>query len=192
MELINNLNFKTKNMENVIWGEVPAQRKRKEERFSTPVMTMSAIDKPGAGRKFSFNNAAQTALEIVGEDIISFGFDTNSKKIFVKKTDTGGFKLTKTCTLSDKKTYEFIARLLDLNIETENHFDLVEVEGRGYFELCYMIEDAAEVFDTISEETIAIAEDVVLNNEAEVEVVEILEERTTEETLGETEEGELW
>ena len=67
-------------MENVIWGEVPAQRKRKEERFSTPVMTMSAIDKPGAGRKFSFNNAAQSALEIVGEDISGVNFSFHGQE----------------------------------------------------------------------------------------------------------------
>lgn len=169
-------------MENVIWGEVPAQRKRKEEKFSTPVMTMAAIDKPGAGRKFIFNKAAQTALGIEGENSISFGFDTSSKKIFVKKTTTGGFKLTKTCTLSDKKTYEFIAKLKGLNIEVENHFDVVEVEGKGYFELCVMeaTENVVEENTNASETTASYPEDSVEEvTLVEVEVVE--EEEITEE-----------
>ena len=168
-------------MENVIWGEVPAQRKRKEEKFSTPVMTMAAIDKPGAGRKFIFNKAAQTALGIEGENSISFGFDTSSKKIFVKKTTTGGFKLTKTCTLSDKKTYEFIAKLKGLNIEVENHFDVVEVEGKGYFELCTMeATENVEEENTNAPEITSYLEDSV----EEVTLVEVVEEEEV------TEEGE--
>lgn len=167
-------------MENVIWGEVPAQRKRKEEKFSTPVMTMAAIDKPGAGRKFIFNKAAQTALEIEGEDNVSFGFDTESKKIFVKKTTTGGFKLTKTCTLSDKKTYEFIAKLKGLSIEVENHFDVVEVEGKGYFELSVMEIGDAEVENT-NAETISYPENSEEEEVTLMEVEVVEEEEVTEE-----------
>ena len=68
-------------MEGIIWGNVPAQRKRKEEKYNFAVVTMSAIDKPGAGRKFSFNKAAQEVLGIQGEDRISFGFTPDGKHI---------------------------------------------------------------------------------------------------------------
>jgi hypothetical protein len=123
-------------MENVVWGEVPAQRKRKEEKFNFPAVTMSAIDKPGAGRKFSFNKAAQEALDIKGEERVSFGFATDTKQIFVRKvTGEAGFQLTKTCTLSDKRTYEFIAKRLDLNSEVENTFSVNMIAGQNYGEL---------------------------------------------------------
>jgi hypothetical protein len=116
-------------MQDLIWDAIPAQRKRKEEKFSFPVMTMSAIDKPGAGRKFSFNKAAQEALGIQGEDRISFGFNSATKEIFLRKaSEDAGFQLTKTCTISDKRTYEFIVKLLALNSEVENDFSLEEIE----------------------------------------------------------------
>jgi hypothetical protein len=131
-------------MENVVWGLVPAQRTRKQEKFNGPVVTMSAIDKPGAGRKFSFNKAAQELLGIVGEDRVSFGFIPAEKSfgIFVRKvTDDSGFLLTKTCTFSDKKTYEFIAKRLDLNTEVETNFDVAMVAGQNYAQLTLKTSD---------------------------------------------------
>jgi hypothetical protein len=112
-------------MEDLVWDSVPAQRKRKAEKYSFPAITMSAIEKVGAGRKFSFNKAAQELLEIEGEDRVSFGFSTDRKVIAVRKaTEDSGIQLTKTCTISDKKTYDFIVKLLDLNTSVENDFSI--------------------------------------------------------------------
>ena len=57
-------------MENFTWDAVPSQRQRKTEKYDYPVMTMAALAKPGAGRKFSFNKAAQDFMSIEGEDRI--------------------------------------------------------------------------------------------------------------------------
>lgn len=115
-------------MEDLIWDAVPAQRKRKEEQFTFPVVSMSALQKVGAGRKFTFNKAAQELLGIVGEDRLSFGFQASTQSIFLKKaTGDSGFKLTKTCTISDKRTYEFITKMLGLNNEVENNFSVEAV-----------------------------------------------------------------
>lgn len=118
-------------MQDLIWDAVPTQRKKKEELFSTPVVSMSAIEKVGAGRKFSFNKAAQELLGIKGEERISFGFTQDGNHIFVRKetSEDKGFKLTQTCTISDKKTYEFVAKRLSLNTDVENHFDVIPLEG---------------------------------------------------------------
>lgn len=114
-------------MENLIWDGVPAQRTRKTEKFDFAVVTMSAIDKPGAGRKFTFNKAAQVALGIQGEDHVSFGFSADGTIIAVRKAVApAGLKLTKTCTLSDKRTYEFIIKRVNLDMSVENHFKLVD------------------------------------------------------------------
>ena len=64
------------------WGIPNAGRTKKEEQFNTPVVTMSAIIKDGAGRKFSFNKAAAEALGLVKPDennasYVSFGFNGN-------------------------------------------------------------------------------------------------------------------
>jgi len=162
-------------MENVVWGLVPAQRTRKEEKFTTPVVTMSAIDKPGAGRKFSFNKAAQELLGIEGENRISFGFITapTNFNIFVRKVeDESGFLLTKTCTFSDKKTYEFIAKRLELNTEVETDFDVTIVAGENYAQLTLKTSD-----------NVAIVEEEVLTMPAPDK--ETVEEEITE-TISET------
>jgi hypothetical protein len=123
-------------MENIIWGEVPAQRKRREEKYSTAVVTMSAIVEKGAGRKFTFNRATQELLGIQGEDRISFGFTGDGAHIYLRKANgEEGFQLTKTCSLSDKKTYEFIAKRLKLNTDVESDFDVVAIADGAYFEM---------------------------------------------------------
>jgi hypothetical protein len=109
------------------WGSVPAKRQKKVEKYSTPVLTFIAVDpeKKGAGRKMIFNKAAQEALDIAGEDNVSFGFAKGTKQAFVKKAVAPeGFQLTKTCTFSDKKTFEFILENFGLNEALENEFDL--------------------------------------------------------------------
>ena len=164
-------------MENVVWGLVPAQRTRKQEKFNTPVVTMSAIDKPGAGRKFTFNRAAQELLGIVGEDRVSFGFIPSEKSfgIFVRKvTDDSGFLLTKTCTFSDKKTYEFIAKRLDLNTEVESDFDVTMVAGQNYAQLTLKTSDNTMAVVDQEEEELETVED---KETVEEEVAETVEER---------------
>ena len=117
-------------MEGLIWDEVPAQRKRKEEQFAFPVVTLSAIEKLGAGRKFSFNAAAQKELDVKGGDRISFGFSTDKKLAAVRKaTGDSGFALTQTCTISDKKTYEYMVKMFGLDTAIENHFEISLVNG---------------------------------------------------------------
>jgi hypothetical protein len=160
-------------MENVVWGEVPAQRTRKQEKFSHPVVTMSAIDKPGAGRKFSFNKAAQEALGIQGEDRISFGFETNGKRIFVRKAEgDAGFQLTKTCTLSDKRTYEFITKRWDLNSEVENNIAIAMENSYGELQLITSTETTVtnNVEEVIEEESANVMEEVYPEPAVEEEV----------------------
>jgi hypothetical protein len=136
-------------MQDLIWDAVPAQRKRKEEQFTVPVLTMSALVKAGGGRKFTFNKASQEVLEIEGEDRVSFGFSADGQHIFVRKAaGDAGFALTKTCTLSDKRTFEFIAKRLGLNTEVENHFAFTASEYPGVFELTLMTVTDAPVFAT--------------------------------------------
>jgi hypothetical protein len=136
-------------MQDLIWDAVPAQRKRKEEQFTVPVLTMSALVKAGGGRKFTFNKASQSLLEIEGEDRVSFGFSADGQHIFIRKAaDKAGFALTKTCTLSDKRTFEFIAKRLGLNTEVENHFGFTACEYPGVFELLTMTVTDSPVFVT--------------------------------------------
>jgi hypothetical protein len=171
-------------MENVVWDAVPAQRTRKQEKYSTPVITMSAIDKPGAGRKFSFNKAAQDALGVVGEDRVTFGFQADGNKIFIRKESNSeaGFQLTKTCSLSDKKTYEFIVKRWNLNSEVETELDLVMSDNFGELFIkntsdnvpvaTKEVEEALTIENTNFEEEIedAVTENSVSDEESEEDV----------------------
>lgn len=173
-------------MENVVWDAVPAQRTKKREKYSTPVITMSAIDKPGAGRKFSFNKAAQEALEIKGEDRVTFGFQADGNKIFIRKESNpqAGFQLTKTCTLSDKKTYEFIVKRWNLNSEVETELDLVM--GDSFGEL--IIKDSANTTATVVEE---VEEEILTVENTDFE--EEIEEAVTESPVNNEESDEdVW
>ena len=121
------------------WGIPNAGRTKKEEQFNTPVVTMSAIIKDGAGRKFSFNKAAAEALGLVKPDennasYVSFGFNGND--LYCKSSITeGNFKTNKSFSFSDKKMFEYIVKSKELSISSENYLHLEEVEGEGMFKV---------------------------------------------------------
>ena len=140
-------------MENFTWDAVPSQRQRKTEKYNYPVMTMAALSKPGAGRKFSFNKAAQELMSIEGENRISFGFNSDRTIVAVRKAEgENGFKLTKTCTLSDKKTFEFISKSLKLSNDIENDFKFCNNEGFYSLELLDVRADIRPELGTIDNE----------------------------------------
>ena len=140
-------------MEDFTWGAVPSQRQRKTEKYTYPVMTMAALSKPGAGRKFSFNKAAQELLNVSGEDRIAFGFNTSRTIVAIRKEDgDAGFKLTKTCTFSDKKIFEFISKTLGLSNDAENEFKISENTGFYSLELLDIRADIRPELGTIDTE----------------------------------------
>lgn len=192
-------------MEDLMWGELPKQRVRKEEKFSTAVLTMAAVEKVGGGRKFVFNKAAQADLEIVGEDKISFGFDKVNNVIAVRKSNTDkSLQLTKTCTVSNKEWFEFIAKHFGLNIEAENNFDLIATNNYFTLSLRVLDNDSNNVVETailteespviefhttdlgeVNDEEIVEEEEVILTDSYEDLEVE-------EEEVSETDEQEEW
>lgn len=176
-------------MENqVTWG-VPTQRTRKVEKFNTPVITMSAIAE-GTGRKFSFNKAAQDLLGLVkGEAYVGIGFSGDN--VYVKSFDNDdsptSFKLTNTFTFSNKKYFEYLAKLNGLDTSTENHLHIEELEGQGMCKVALISQDGdddsteetAKTEETVEVEEVDADADVETNTNVEPEsevVVETEEE----------------
>lgn len=129
-------------MSELIWG-VPAQRvSRKVEKFTTPVVTMAKIEE-GKGRKFTFNKAAQESLGLVGgESHISFGFGEGTIAVMASENETANsFSLTKQCSISNKKTAEYIAKVSNLDTTVENYLHLEEVEGQSYMTVSHISND---------------------------------------------------
>lgn len=134
-------------MENLNWGEIPLLRQRKQESSTEPMVSMSALTKKGAGRKFAFNKAAQTVMGLQGEEFIAMAFA--GTRIFVRVVAEGtenAYQLTKTCAFSNKRVYQSIGRLLELNDQLENSFKVIPVEGETYSEL--VLQDTTEVSAT--------------------------------------------
>lgn len=146
------------------WG-VPAQRATKMEKFTTPVVTMSAFAGKGSGRKLSFNKAAVDSLGLVkpengNESFVTFGRNTGTNEIVLAASLTENesmkfFKVNKSFSFSDKKTYEFIAYTLKLDTSVENYLHIEAVEGEPYF----------RVADTTTEETTNNDDDFAGNQE---------------------------
>jgi|AntRauTorckE6833_2_1112554.scaffolds.fasta_scaffold08634_3 hypothetical protein len=117
-------------MSDLTWG-VPTQRKKKTEKFNTPVLAMSKLEGKGSGRKFSFNKAAQEALGIDSEEeqsvMIGFPKGEDNNTVFVKVVNgevETGYKLTKSATFSNKKIFEFITNRKELSNDVENELHL--------------------------------------------------------------------
>lgn len=138
------------------WG-VPAQRQQKKEQFSTPVVTMSALAGKGTGRKFSFNKAAIAAMGLVSPDeetgaqsFVTVGKNTETGEIVImasseEKEGMQFFKTNKSFSFSDKKTYEFISRTLQLEDSVEKHLHIEEVVGDGYFKVTSVVHEGQDV-----------------------------------------------
>ncbi len=169
-------------MENFTWDAVPSQRQRKTEKYDYPVLTMAALSKPGAGRKFTFNKAAQNLLDIQGEDRVSFGFNADRTIVAIRKAEgDAGFKLTKTCTFSDKKIFEFISKTLELSNDVENEFKINSKEE--FFTLRQITEDDNINLNDYNEES-EVAE-VTLQKEEVLDTEQVaVPEVTVADTIG--------
>ena len=153
--------------ETIAWGVPNAGRTKKEEQFDTPVVTLAAILKDGAGRKFSFNKAAVEALGLVKPEedsatYVAFGF--NGEDLFCKASVTeedNMFKTNKSFSFSDKKTFEYIVKKKGLSIDVENALHLEEVEGAGMFKVtCSTAETTSEKVAVVEMKTEEVVEEV--------------------------------
>jgi hypothetical protein len=139
---------------NVQWG-VPTQRTKKMEKFNTPVITMNSLAKKGAGRKFQFNKAAVEALGLEsGESYITFGFQGDKILVLASADEQSpaSLKITKSYSISNKKTYEYIAKSKDLDTNSENYLYLNSVDGQPYMEIKCIGNENEEGVEQLSKE----------------------------------------
>ena len=158
-------------MTDFTWDAVPSQRQRKTEKYDYAVLTMAALAKPGAGRKFTFNKAAQELLDLQGEDRVSFGFSNDRTIVAIRKAEgDAGFKLTKTCTFSDKKIFEFISKTLELSNDVENEFKILDRDG--YYKLELMSNDISndEIEEVIEATQLSVPKATIVETMTEEEL----------------------
>ena len=174
----------------VEWGIAP-QRTARKEKFNFSAMTMVAIDDSksgkgsGSNRKMSFNKAAIAALGLKGdESAVSFGFSANvdgSPKIFLRAVapseDKSVYTLNKGNAFSNKRMFEHISKLMNLDSSVEHAFKISSAD-EGIFTLELVSNDTVAVTpvetvveDTV-EDTIETVTEEVATPEADVEEAE--------------------
>lgn len=175
-------------MGEIDWG-VPVQRTRKQEKFNNPVVTMSAV-KEGGARKFTFNTAAAELLGLVkpgeglGESFVTFGkVGATGQVAIMSATEENPqynmHKTNKSYAFSNKKVYEWIASLLDLDTTVENYLHIAKAEEGSHF-LVERVTVDVENLDTISLAEVLPEEEsnsepvhmAVVEDEEELETVE--------------------
>jgi len=151
----------------ITWG-VPTTtvtRSVKEEKFTTPVVSIAAITAPKVSRKFTFNKAAKEALGLTDYCNVMIGFSEG--KVVIKNLGNltegeeapfGSFTVSKSLTFSDKKTFNHIVKLNNLDEKVENHIHLVPVEGQPF-----MVQSSIE-----SEGQVQVDVEEVFKNESEI------------------------
>lgn len=174
-------------MENVNWG-IPTLRTKREDKYTTPVVTMNSLSVKGSGRKFCFNRAAQNAMAMNPdvEQTVLVGFGPEGEIYFkvVNGENENGYRLTKTGTFSNKRVYEYIAKYLKLDTNQDNVFNLI-LENEDIYRMEKM-EEAVEnsneetTFDTTeeSEESTTVVDEV---EDSELEVTETETVETSED-----------
>ena len=140
-------------MENVNWGVPTRNRNKKTEKYDTPVLTMVALEEKGKKRKFCLNKALVEALNIVGgETKVNFGFGPGG--IYLGTFDEG-LLVKKNNSFSDRKTYDYMTKVLNLNTNVENELHFTSLDN-GFLISKYPsneIEDAEITVLEVSEET---------------------------------------
>lgn len=171
-------------MEELVWGVPTANRTRKEEQFTVPVLTMTALLKDGASRKFSFNKAAVSALGLIGkESYIRVGFQGNSIFVMnagvVEKDEAGNplteapsnsFLLAGNNSFADKKVFEYIVKTRELSNQVENHLHLVTVECKNYFAVDVITSDNETIIEGMGISISETVEEVITVDEVISEI----------------------
>lgn len=181
---------------------VPNLRTKKEEKYPNDgVLTVKALEKKGNGRKIEFN---PKAIEMLGIDVeneknrVAFSFIAGTTKIYIANRtgeDTKqDVKVTKQESISDKRYYEYIKKLLGLDINGQEDVELKltnvagNYNGNNVYEVELLTGNVTATATTeTAEPTISEAQDAPIADETVIPVDEALVETTTQvEEVAET------
>jgi hypothetical protein len=124
---------------------VPSQRKVKVEKYpNNAIVTVGVDGGKGKSRQLIFNKRACELLNITDDSRIAFAFEYNTTKFALANTDQNGIdakdgiRVTKSKPrkVSDKKTYNYIKKIMNLDTDVENLFELqLSTEDNGGLEV---------------------------------------------------------
>ena len=123
--------------DNLVFG-IPTQRSKKEEKYpETAVLTMYAEGEKGTAKKVDINTFAAEALEfkLDGNDTCNFAFimEGDTRVVYFANTSAidnpTNINVTKQATFSNKKMYEYLAKVFELDTTKDNEFLLSCEDG---------------------------------------------------------------
>lgn len=161
----------------------------KEKYPEIPVLKMELVQDKGFNRRFSLNQNALEVLNVIpGNSKVIFAFDDTENKAYIAKHSTEDSVLVgKNKAFSNKRYYEYICKMKDLNSSIDNYFELTNPKTIGditIYELVQLSTDS-EVSDSHNKTILGAA-----NN---MEDYEETEEVNVEETVADFEpHGDRW
>lgn len=173
---------------------VPNLRTKREEKYPNDgVLTVKALEKKGGGRKIEFN---PKAIEMLGIDVendknrVAFSFIAGTTKIYIANRtgeDTKqDIKVTKQESISDKRYYEYIKKLLGLDIEGQEDVELKltnvagNYNGNNVYEVELLSTVDINTTDVVAEHPMTEAQDAPIADETVIPVDEALVEAPVE------------
>lgn len=122
---------------NLIFG-IPSITSKKQEKYpDMGVITLLADAGKGTSKKLDLNTylVEALALKLDGEDSVNFAFvmDGNEKVVYFANTtnmeNPTNMRVTKTGTVSNKKMYDYLAKVFELDTTKDNELLVSNIQG---------------------------------------------------------------
>jgi len=154
---------------------IPTQRSKNEEKYpEQSVLTMLATGDKGTARKIDVNTCAVNLLgfNLDGKDAVNFAFnmEEGEKVVYFANTtlieNPSNVRLTKQATFSNKKMYDYLGKVFDLDTTKDNELlisDISDNIGKVTVLLDTTTTEETATEEVVEEET-AVEEAVVVEN----------------------------
>lgn len=111
---------------NIRFG-LPKKEVVNKEKFNVPVLTMEHVEDKGFNRRFVLNKKAIELLGIEpGVSYVAFAFDGENTSYLANTVEEDSILVGKNMAFSNKKHYEYIAKIYKLQSNVDNNFELID------------------------------------------------------------------
>ena len=161
---------------------IPTQRSKKEEKYpNEAVLTMLAEGEKGTAKKIDINTYAVEQLEfkLDGNDKANFAFtmEGEEKAVYFANTSNienpSNINVTKQATFSNKRMYEYLAKVFELDTTKDNEFLLSNIEAQTA-KVTVLREVSNEEIDEEMAQAPTNVEEVATNGITDAQIVEEL------------------
>lgn len=178
----------------IVFGIPKREVVNKEQYPDVPVLKMELVQDKGFNRRFSLNQKALEILNITpGLHSVIFAFDDTEKKAYIAKHNTeDSVVVGKNQAFSNKRYYEYICKMKDLNSSVDNYFELTNMKSVGDIDVYELVQLSTEPESTDNSNPIVDKEIEHLVEEATKPTNGYDEEETVETVADYEPHGDVW